>query len=133
MAGSGVFLPAPRRVRIAYNVHEVTQVTGTHILDRIDTVLHQRKSQQPVDSYTVSLFRKGSEAILGKISEEADEVAAAGASESDARLVSEVADLWFHCQVLLAYRDLSVTAVLDELKRRFGKSGLAEKRERNAG
>lgn len=108
-------------------------MTGTHILDCIDAVLHQRsKSQQSADSYTVSLFRKGSAAILGKISEEADEVVVAGASESDARLVSEIADLWFHCQVLLAYRDVSVSAVLDELKRRFGKSGIAEKRERNA-
>jgi phosphoribosyl-ATP pyrophosphohydrolase len=105
-------------------------MTDAHILDRIDAVLRRRKLERPGDSYTASLYRRGTPAILEKISEEADEVVAAGDGEGDARLVSEVADLWFHCQVLLAQRNLGVSAVFGELERRFGKSGLAEKRER---
>ncbi len=101
-----------------------------HILERIDAVLHERKSAQATESYVASLYRRGTAAILDKISEEATEVAAAGAEESDARLACEVADLWFHCQVLLAHRNVGVGAVFAELERRFGKSGLAEKRQR---
>ncbi len=106
-------------------------MTDARILDRIDVVLRQRKLEHPGDSYAASLYRKGTSAILEKISEEADEVVAAGDNEGDARLVSEVADLWFHCQVLLAQRDVGVAAVFGELEKRFGKSGLAEKRERS--
>lgn len=101
------------------------------ILERIDTVLNERKSAPPADSYAASLYRKGAPAILDKISEEAAEVVAAGADESDARLAAEVADLWFHCQVLLTYRDMGVDAVFDELERRFGTSGFEEKRKRD--
>ena len=106
-------------------------MNDAHILERIDAVLHERKSAQAADSYAASLYREGTPAILDKIGEEAAEVAAAGAGESDARLACEVADLWFHCQVLLAHRNIGVGAVLAELERRFGKSGLQEKQERN--
>ena len=105
-------------------------MSDTHILERIDAVLRERKTERPADSYVASLYRRGTPAILDKISEEAGEVVAAGAGESDARLAHEVADLWFHCQVLLAQRDVGVAPVLAELERRFGRSGLAEKRER---
>jgi phosphoribosyl-ATP pyrophosphohydrolase len=46
------------------------------------------------------------------------------------RIVSEVADLWFHTLVLLAYRGLHPGQVLGELERRFGLSGIAEKAAR---
>ncbi len=103
-----------------------------HILERIDKVLHERKSARAEDSYTAALYRRGTPAILDKIGEEAAEVVAAGDGESDARLACEVADLWFHCQVLLAHRNVGVGAVFAELEKRFGKSGLEEKRQRSA-
>ena len=105
-------------------------MNDTHILERIDAVLTERKSAPAADSYAASLYRQGTSAIVDKISEEAAEVAAAGTGESDDRLACEVADLWFHCQVLLAHRNVGVGAVFTELERRFGKSGLAEKKGR---
>ena len=39
-------------------------------------------------------------------------------TESDERLVEELADLWFHSYVLLAARGLDPAAVEDELRRR---------------
>jgi phosphoribosyl-ATP pyrophosphohydrolase len=48
----------------------------------------------------------------------------------DDKIVREVADLWFHCLVLLAYRGLGPQHVLDELQARFGLSGLVEKAAR---
>ncbi len=102
-----------------------------HILERIDSALHERKAAPARDSYAASLYRQGTPAILDKVSEEAAEVVAAGAGEDDTRLACEIADLWFHCQVLLAHRNVGVDAVLNELERRFGTSGLQEKKDRN--
>jgi phosphoribosyl-ATP pyrophosphohydrolase len=50
-----------------------------------------------------------------------------GAAE---KIVYEIADLWFHCLVLLAHQGLGPDQVLAELARRFGLSGLAEKAAR---
>ncbi len=47
-------------------------------------------------------------------------------------LVGEMADLWFHALVALSYFDLSPQAVLEELERREGLSGLEEKALRKA-
>ena len=54
--------------------------------------------------------------------EEGLEAALAGAGEDDERLVSEVADLWFHALVLLAARGLDPTDVEAELARRASSS-----------
>jgi phosphoribosyl-ATP pyrophosphohydrolase len=56
--------------------------------------------------------------LLKKVGEEASEVLVAGALESDERLVSEMADLFFHLTVVLGQRDLSWTDVARELERR---------------
>ncbi|MGZ4148362.1 MAG: phosphoribosyl-ATP pyrophosphatase, partial [Actinomycetota bacterium] len=52
------------------------------------------------------------------LGEEGVEAALAVASESDERVVSELADLWFSSYVALAARGLDPAAVEDELRRR---------------
>ena len=49
-----------------------------------------------------------------------------------AKLVNEVADLWFHTMIALSYYGLTPTDVVDELARREGLSGLEEKALRKA-
>ena len=44
--------------------------------------------------------------------------------------MNEVADLWFHCLILLAQFNLRPEDVLQELQRREGVSGIAEKAAR---
>jgi phosphoribosyl-ATP pyrophosphohydrolase len=67
------------------------------------------------------LFAKGEAHICRKIGEEATEVVTAAlGGEGDARVVSEVADLWFHCLVLLVGRGIPLRRVLAELDRRHG-------------
>ncbi len=61
---------------------------------------------------------QGPAAAARKVGEEGVEAALAGAGESDERLVSEIADLWFHTYVLLAARGLDPAAVERELERR---------------
>ncbi|QOL50698.1 phosphoribosyl-ATP diphosphatase [Massilia litorea] len=106
-------------------------------LARLAQTIESRKPEHggdPATSYVAKLFSKGDDAILKKIGEEATETVMAA---KDARvsgdasgLLYEVADLWFHSMVLLAKFDLTPQQVLDELARREGLSGLAEKAAR---
>lgn len=100
------------------------------ILDTLHAQLLSRVGADPASSYTASLFAKGVDGIAKKIGEEATETVIAAKNEDDAALVYETADLWFHTLVLLAHRGLSPQAVLDELARRMGQSGHAEKAAR---
>jgi phosphoribosyl-ATP pyrophosphohydrolase/phosphoribosyl-AMP cyclohydrolase len=78
----------------------------------------ERAATRPAGSYVGDLLAAGPAAAARKVGEEGVEVALAGAGESDERLVSEIADLWFHSYVLLAARGLDPAAVEDELVRR---------------
>lgn len=57
--------------------------------------------------------------IAQKVGEEGVEVAIASLTEDDDRLLSETADLVYHCLVLLAARDLSWRQVEERLGARF--------------
>jgi phosphoribosyl-ATP pyrophosphohydrolase len=63
-------------------------------------------------------LREGTAKVSRKVGEEAVEVVVAALSEDDERVVSEVADLWFHTLLLLRSRGLDPAAVEDELRRR---------------
>ena len=107
-----------------------TQSTGDTLL-RLAAVIDSRKGGDPDASYVSRLFHKGDDAVLKKIGEEATEVVLAAkdirlGAERKA-LVSETADLWFHCLVMLSHFDLSPADVLAELERREGLSGIEEK------
>ncbi len=105
------------------------------ILERLTIILQERRNADPSSSYVAGLHAKGVNKILEKVGEEATEVILA-AKDADAsgnveELVKETADLWFHTMVLLAHMDSSPAAVLEELERRFGTSGLEEKASRS--
>ena len=100
------------------------------ILQRLTETLEARKHATPESSYVAKLFSKGDDAILKKVIEEAGEVLLAAKDANNEHLVYEVADLWFHCMVLLAQKGLNADDVLEELARREGVSGIAEKANR---
>jgi len=100
------------------------------ILDRIADTLEARKQASPDSSYVAKLYAKGTDAILKKIGEEATETVMAAKDGQAEKIIYEVADLWFHTLVLLAYKGLKPMDVLNELARREGLSGLAEKANR---
>lgn len=92
---------------------------GPGMLEVLERVLQSRKVAPPPGSYVRSLFDKGEAQICRKIGEEAIEVVTAAlGGEGDERLVSEVADLWFHSMVLLAGRGIPLRRVFAELHRR---------------
>jgi len=100
------------------------------VLEQLAEVLEQRKGADPDSSYVARLYAKGLDAILKKIGEEATETVMAAKDGDPDKIVYEVTDLWFHTLVLLAQQGLGPSDVLQELERRFGLSGLAEKARR---
>lgn len=114
-------------------------MTSNDTLNRLAAVIESRKTEHggdPETSYVARLLRKGPDAFLKKIGEEATEVVMAakdldhGGPAQD--LVNEMADLWFHSLVALSYYKLSPEDVLQELSRREGLGGLEEKALRKA-
>jgi phosphoribosyl-ATP pyrophosphohydrolase len=100
------------------------------ILQRLTETIEARKQAAPETSYVAKLFARGEDAVLKKIGEEATELVLAAKGGDSTHLVYETADLWFHCMVLLAQHGVDVGDVLDELARREGVSGIAEKANR---
>lgn len=117
-----------------------TKPTGAHspcntsdterVLTRLADTLESRLPEHggdPALSYSARLLARGPDAFLKKIGEEATELVMAGKDAAPDRIVSETADLWFHCLVALAHYKLRPEDVLRELARREGTSGLVEK------
>lgn len=118
-------------------------MTSSDSLLRLARIIESRKPAQggdPGTSYVARLLHKGPDAFLKKIGEEATETVMAakdldhgGATpELSAKLVGEVADLWFHSLIALAHYGLSPADVIAELERREGTSGIEEKALRKA-
>lgn len=108
-------------------------------LARLAAVIESRKPANggdPDRSYVARLLQRGPDSFLKKIGEEATEVVMAakdvGHGSDPARLVGEVADLWFHSMIALAHFGLSPAHVIEELERREGTSGIEEQALRKA-
>jgi len=100
------------------------------ILEAVYQVILNRKANPSDSSYTSSLMRGGIDKILKKVGEEATEVVIAAKGGVQTEIIYETADLLFHLLVLLGHQNIPPEAVYDELRRRFGTSGIAEKAAR---
>ena len=135
----------PSQNRVHSNTNQNDRSLTTHsILQQLDGVLAERKQADADSSYVASLYAKGLNKILEKVGEESTESIIAAkdfancdenrdkAQYDEARheLIYEVADVWFHTLVGLAWFDIESDAVLHELGRRFGLSGIDEKAAR---
>ncbi len=105
---------------------------ATEVLSRLADVIASRKGLDPSSSYVARLLAAAPDAALKKVGEEAAEVIMAGKDGAADRIVSEMADLWFHCLVALVQAGVRPEQVLAELARREGISGLDEKAARRA-
>lgn len=101
-----------------------------HVLERLFAVVDSRRGGDPGTSYTARLFADGRATIARKCGEEALEVVIAALSEGKDRVATESADLLYHLLVLWAAADVKPEDVWNELARREGVSGLAEKAAR---
>ena len=127
------------RIHIQVNTMRSNPANTSDTLMRLADVIETRKPANggdPEKSYVARLLHKGPDAFLKKIGEEATETVMAAKDIDNggdrAKLVNEVADLWFHSMIALAHYGLTPAEVVDELARREGLSGLEEKALRKA-
>ena len=99
--------------------YEATE-PGPGILDELFAVIRDRQRDPPEGSYTAKLLQEGIGRIAQKVVEEAGETAIAAAQGDHDNLPKEIADLWYHCLVLLAAAGVPPQAVWDELRSRRG-------------
>jgi phosphoribosyl-ATP pyrophosphohydrolase len=99
-------------------------------LQDLFATIQSRKTADPESSWTAKLLAKGPEKCAEKFGEEAIEAIIEAAKGDQSALTREAADVLYHLMVLLAACDVSLQDVLDELERRKGTSGIAEKAAR---
>lgn len=87
-------------------------------LQGLYTLLEGRKKTRPEGSYTTYLFDKGIDKILKKVGEECTEVIIAGKADDKRETIYELADLAYHCMVLMTEMGISVEDVHRELASR---------------
>lgn len=93
----------------------------SHFLERLETVIRQRRAAAAPDSYVARLDRDAPESICAKLVEEAYEVVEAvhaDESERRAKLIHEAADVVFHLLVLLGWADIPWQTIVAELESR---------------
>jgi phosphoribosyl-ATP pyrophosphohydrolase len=89
------------------------------VIEKLQETIADRKRNAPAGSYTASLFAAGLPRIAQKVGEEGVETVVAALSQENDRLAAEMADLVYHCLVLLAAREMQWSEVEAELARRF--------------
>jgi len=107
-----------------------TGAADEHVLDRLYYVINSRKGADPETSYTARLFSRGRQQIAKKLGEEAVEALIEGIRGDKPKLVGESADMLYHLLTLWAAVNVKPNAVWNELARREGLSGIAEKAAR---
>ncbi len=119
----GTFSCFSRKFGDAESTQTDRPVTPEDVLPELYEVIEDRR-QNPVEgSYTHSLFEKGQDKILKKVGEEAAETIIASKNNSQGEVIYEMADLWYHCLVLLSWHGVGLEELLSELgKRRSGKT-----------
>lgn len=100
----------------------VKSVTDCGILERVHSVILDRKNNPKEGSYVSSLMAKGKDRILKKIGEEAGELIIGSKNDNRDEIIYEITDLWFHTLVVMGYHRISLDDIYNELEKRFGKS-----------
>ncbi|MBB95655.1 MAG: phosphoribosyl-ATP diphosphatase [Rhodobacteraceae bacterium] len=99
-------------------------------LDHLFQTIESRRAADPDSSWTAKLLSRGPEKCAEKFGEEAVEAIIEAVKGDRDRLTSEAADVIYHLLVMLAARDVKLSAVLEELNRRQSQSGIEEKASR---
>ena len=88
-------------------------------LPRLQDTVRSRLEEEPEDSYTVKLVKKGSDKVFQKFGEEAVEVLIALKNGDKEEILYESADMLYMFTVALTINGVDVKEVMEELLRRF--------------
>ena len=101
-----------------FEENNVNNINTKDYLFYLESIIEDRRDYPVEGSYTNSLFARGINRIAKKVGEEAVETVIASKDEDKSALVGEAADLLYHLQVLLTYKDIKLMDVLECLKER---------------
>jgi phosphoribosyl-ATP pyrophosphohydrolase len=96
----------------------------------LEAIVASRAKASPEESWTAKLYAAGQQRAAKKLGEEAVETVIAAIADDRANLTAESADLLYHLLVVLGIAKIPLADVMDELARRTGQSGIAEKNSR---
>jgi phosphoribosyl-ATP pyrophosphohydrolase len=102
-----------------------------HTLDRLHAAILAKRGADPTQSYTAKLLGRGTAKIAQKLGEEAVEAVIEAVRGDRRALVGESADLLYHLLVLWADAGIAPDEIWEELQRRQGVSGIAERKSRS--
>lgn len=94
---------------------------GGKFLERLETIIRERKNRPEENSYVSGLFSQGINKIAQKVGEEAVELIIEAKDQNDALFVNEAADLLFHFMILLELKGHNLRDVTDILQIRHDK------------
>ena len=112
------------------SVPQIDTISTYGIIDELYHTILARKNADPESSWTAKLLSKGDNSILKKVVEEAGEFSFAVKDNNEDEIIYECADLVYHVLVALGHKNISPDRIKQELARRFGMSGIAEKNAR---
>jgi phosphoribosyl-ATP pyrophosphohydrolase/phosphoribosyl-AMP cyclohydrolase len=107
-------------------------ISNYSVVDKLYHTICDRKRADPKSSYTALLLSKGENSYLKKVIEEAGEFCFAIKDNNEDEIIYEAADLLYHSLVALADKNIDPDRIKQELSKRFGMSGIEEKRSRNS-
>jgi len=87
-------------------------------LNELYKIIKDRQKKMPVGSYTSSLFNEGQDRIIQKVGEEAIETVIAAKNSSKDQIIYEIADLYFHLLVMMAFLKVKPEDIEKELEKR---------------
>ena len=96
-------------------------ITTGEFLLYLEQIIHDRREHPIEGSYTNHLFSRGINKIAQKVGEEAVELIIEAKDENKNLFLGEAADLVYHMLVLLAYKNIKFSEVIDVLKGRHSR------------
>ena len=91
---------------------------STDFIEKLESVIEDRKINPSDSSYVSSLFKKGTNKIAQKVGEEAIELVIESKDNNDDLFLNESADLLFHYLILLQEKGYKINNVVNILKTR---------------
>ncbi len=109
------------------------RLPDAEVLDRLHALVLARRDVDPRRSHSARLLKRGTRKVAQKLGEEAFECLIEAVGGNKRALIGESADLLYHLVVLWVDLGVHPTQVWEELRRREGTSGIAEKAARGNG